>query len=253
MPKVYGMIFAAGLGTRLAPFTNKNPKALVPIGGVPMLERVIKRFVAASVTDIVINVHHFAQKILSFLKENDNFGANIHISDERDCLLDTGGGLLKATDWLSDADAVLVHNADVLSDVNLREMLSTHFETDADVTLLISKRHSSRHLYFNFEMQLVGWKNTRTGEVKPAGFNPKGYEPFSFGGIHVLSREALSLLKNYSKKREKVFSIIPFYIDSCRKLVIKGFNPDPMLYKWFDVGSSEKVAQAEMAVETMNF
>lgn len=250
--KIYGMIFAAGLGTRLVPFTHTKPKALVPVGGVPMLERVIKRFIEAGITDIVVNVHHFAEQITDFLKQNNNFGINIIISDESELLLDTGGGIVNASRFFNNADAVLIHNADILTDVELNDMVSHHFRKGADVTLLVSDRESSRVLYFDANSQMQGWKNIRTGATLPEGFDPdatEGLRPRAFGGVHVVSASALDALGRYTDK--KVFSIIPFYSDSCRKMRIAGFEPESE-YRWFDVGTPEKLAEAEKVYQSKN-
>lgn len=249
MHKIVGMIFAAGLGTRLAPFTLTAPKALVPVGGTPMLERVIKRFISAGITDIVVNVHHFADKVIDFLKVNNNFGANIMISDERSRLLDTGGGLLKALPLFGDADAVLVHNADILTDVNFTDMIETHFRQRADVSLLVSDRKSSRVLIFDSRNLLIGWENLKTGEILPEKSREEilsgCFEQMAFGGVHIMSIKALELLPRYAK--EEVFSIIPFYVNNCKKLKIYGYVPK-YDYQWFDVGSPEKLNLAENSV-----
>lgn len=240
--KVSGMIFAAGLGTRLAPFTHTNPKALVPVGGVPMLQRVVEKFVAAGITNIVVNVHHFAQRIIDFLQENHNFGANIMFSNESDRLLDTGGGILKASRFFHGFDNILVHNADILTDVNIGDMLSKHKDSGALATLLISRRPSSRYLFFDEENRLRGWKNMKTGQTKPEDLDINAFNPFAFGGVHVISTEMIPLLRKYSDS--EVFSIIPFYVDNCRNCIINGYEPD-YSYRWFDVGSMTKLREAE--------
>jgi NDP-sugar pyrophosphorylase family protein len=122
------MIFAAGLGTRLRPLTNDRPKALVEVGGVAMLERVINRLKSHGITEIVINIHHFGEKIIEFVKQNNDFGITIHISDERDLLLDTGGGILKAQQWLDGEEPIIIHNADILTDFDLHKMVKQHIE-----------------------------------------------------------------------------------------------------------------------------
>lgn len=248
------MIFAAGLGTRLKPFTLNHPKALVPVCGKPMLQRVIENLAAAGIKKIVVNVHHFAPQIVDFLLKNDNFGLDIRISDESDCLLDTGGGLLKARDLLVDDasdEPILLHNADILTDSPLDNMLADHERSGADVTLLCSRRDSSRTLYFNTsDNRLEGWKNLSNGERKPAGFMPNETSDSSpFGGVHIVNPSVFPLLEKYSGGEIKPFSIVPFYLDSLDRLIIHRYMLPDGFY-WFDVGSAEKLAAAETYLET---
>ena len=162
------MIFAAGLGTRLRPLTDHMPKALVPVGGVPLLERLLLKLKASGFTDITLNLHHFADQIAHFLAENGNFGLTIRLSDERDLLRDTGGGIRHAIPLLqedADGSPVLVHNIDILSNADLPSFARQYREGDA-ATLLVSERQTSRYLLFDDDLRLVGWTNLRTGEVK---------------------------------------------------------------------------------------
>lgn len=261
-----GMIFAAGLGTRLKPFTLTAPKALVPLNGVPMLERVIRSMAPAGIRDIVVNVHHFAPKIVEFLRRNDNFGLNIAVSDESDLLLDTGGGLLKARSLLDDVsgEPILLHNADIFTDLPLGAMIEAHETSGADVTLLCAHRDSSRTLYFR-DNHLCGWQNLKTGELKPAGFRPDETADSSpFGGVHIVSPKIFPLLEKFNERLKNEglnndglkevpeteafgivpFSIVPFYLAEIEQLDIQRFLlPDDA--RWFDVGSSEKLAAAE--------
>ena len=154
------MIFAAGLGTRLKPFTGHMPRALVPVAGKPMLEHVINKLKTVGVDEIVINVHHFAQQVIDFLKEKDNFGIKIWISDETDQLLETGGGIKKAAPYF--AEPFLVHNAAILSNVDLKAMYDFHIANGNDATLLVSPRKTVRYLLFNKENRLCGWVNKDT-------------------------------------------------------------------------------------------
>ena len=164
------MIFAAGLGSRLKPLTDTMPKAMVPIAGRPMLEHVILKLKAAGFTEIVINIHHFGDQILDFLKANGNFGLTIHISDERELLLDTGGGVRKARPFFENSDEpFLIHNVDILSDVNLKELYDYHLQSGAVATLLASRRKTSRYLLFDMDKRLCGWINKDTEQVKPEG------------------------------------------------------------------------------------
>lgn len=236
------MIFAAGLGTRLYPITESIPKAMVEVGGKPMLGRVIEKLKAADITEIVINVHHFADKIEDYLRSQSNFGLNITVSDERDLLLDTGGGVRKATSLLRGPEPILLHNADILTDFDLKSMLAFHKRTKADATLMVSERTSSRYLLFDFENRMRGWQNTKTGEVRPSAIDPSSLLPRAFGGVHIISNQVLDRLEEY-RPGEKKFSITPFYIDACRDLSITGYEPEETS-RWFDIGKPETLEQA---------
>lgn len=249
------MIFAAGLGTRLKPYTLHHPKALVPVGGKPMLQRVIENIASAGIRDIVVNVHHFASQVEDFLAQNSCFGLNISISDERDLLLDTGGGLLKARELLSGNnpdEPILLHNADILTDMRLEEMAKEHLDTGADVTLLCSHRKSSRTLWFSKEENcLEGWENMSTGERRPEGFSPDASaEATPFGGIHIVNPSVFPFLEKYSHGRIKPFPIIPFYLENIERMEIRRFML-PEDCRWFDVGSSDKLAIAEASIQSL--
>lgn len=250
------MIFAAGLGSRLKPFTLNHPKALVSVGGKPMLQRVIENISSAGVTEIVVNVHHFADQIIDFLKRNNNFGLDIKISDESDCLLDTGGGLLKAKELLiagNPDDAILLHNADILTDVPLSEIFKAHCQNNSDITLLCSHRKSSRTLYFeSTSSRLVGWESLATGETKPAGFVKEVcLDSSPFGGVHIIKKSVLERLEEWNKGGATPFSIIPFYLENLNTLNIRRFLLSPKYY-WFDVGSAEKLAVAEEYINSVS-
>lgn len=237
------MIFAAGLGTRLRPITDSMPKALVPVGGIPMLQRVIMNLKNAGCSHIIVNVHHFPDMIIDFLAAHDNFGIEIAVSDERHKLLDTGGGIVKVASWLDGNEPFIVHNADILTDLNLRELYDAHCNSRSDATLLVSSRKTSRYLLFDNDMKMNGWINDSTGEVKPAGTNATDFEKYAFNGIHVLSPSALHELTSFRKEGE-AFSIMDFYIDACRHLNFNGFLPDAQ-YSWFDIGKQASLTAAE--------
>lgn len=202
------MIFAAGLGTRLRPLTDHTPKALVSVAGKPMLERVILRLKEAGFNDITVNIHHFGEQIIGFLRANNNFGVTIHISDERDMLLDTGGGIKKARPFLDGDEPFLVHNADILSDINLAEFYRHHRESDAEATLLVSRRQTSRYLLLDDANRLHGWINKSTGETKPEGFSFREdrYKEMAFGGIHVISPSLSAIWKGENGKKSSPLS-----------------------------------------------
>ena len=240
------MIFAAGLGTRLRPLTDNMPKALVPVAGKPMLQHVIERMKAAGFNEITINIHHFGEQIIDFVQANQQFGITIHISDERNELLDTGGGIKKARPFLDGNEPFLVHNADILTDVNLHKLYQHHLTNNADATLLVSQRNTSRYLLFDDGNRLKGWINKTTGEVKPQGFsyNENELSELAFGGIHVISPRLFHLLE--SEQWQGKFSIIPFYLSICRKARIQGFSTEG--YQWFDIGKPDTLALAEASL-----
>ena len=243
------MIFAAGLGTRLRPLTNDRPKALVEVAGKPMLGRVIERLVGYGFDDIVINVHHFGEQIIDFVAAHNNFGVTIHISDERGMLLDTGGGILKARQWLDGDEPFLVHNADILTDLDVSAMRDFHLSHDADATLLTKSRVTKRYLLCDDGDRLQGWINKDTGEVLPKGLEyvPGGLREMAFGGVHVISPRVFPALEEYARsispEGEVKFSIIPFYVAMCQKLKIMSYAPGN--YRWMDIGKPETLAQAE--------
>ena len=216
------MVFAAGLGTRLRPLTDDKPKALVEVGGVPMLQRVILNLKRYGFDEVVVNIHHFGQQIIDFLASNGNFGINVHVSDERGELLETGGGILNAREWLDGNEPFLVHNADILTDLDLSEFYNYHVSHKAEATLLAAWRETSRYLLLDNDGRLNGWVNVNTGEVRPSGFryDEKKFRKMAFGGIHVISPSVFMYLQDYTKEHK--FSIMPFYLDNCRRIKIMG-------------------------------
>ena len=240
------MIFAAGLGTRLKPLTDTMPKALVRVGGEPLLEHVVKILKASDFDKIVVNVHHFASQIVDFLHDNDNFGADISISDESESLLDTGGGVKKARPLFAPEAPILIHNVDILSNVDLDWLYERHGTNDA--TLLVSERKTKRYLLFDDDMRLVGWTNIETGEVKSpfANLDVRSCRMLAFSGIHVFSPGLFSLMDAFPGK----FGIMDFYLKVCGKSVIKGcFKPDLRL---LDVGKLDSLAEADAFVAELH-
>jgi len=229
------MLFAAGLGTRLRPLTNDRPKALVPVAGIPLLELTLRKLKHFGFSEVVINLHHFGEKIIDFLDQHKNFGLDIHLSDERDLLLNTGGGLKKAAQWLKDGP-FLVHNTDVITNLDLNALLEYHQNSEALATLAVRTRNTSRHLLFDEENTLCGWRNNNTGQVRNCRACAK-VQPLAFSGIHVLSPDIFDLMPE-----EKVFSIIDVYLNAGRQHDIKAFPHEKGF--WFDVG---KIPQLERA------
>ncbi|OWR15714.1 NDP-sugar synthase [Chryseobacterium sp. VAUSW3] len=230
------LIFAAGKGTRLKPFTDHHPKALAKVNDVPLLERNIKYLQSYGINDFVINVHHFGNQIIEFLKDNQNFGAHIQISDEKDQLLETGGGLVFARKFLDFEEDFLILNADILTDLNITEFVKYHQEKKDFATLAVSDRKSSRKLLFNPEMVLRGWVNIDTGEQRLAEFN-KGFKPLAFSGIHCINPAIFDKIKRTGK-----FSIMEEYLDLMHTEKIHGFEHQAKL---IDVGRPESVLEAE--------
>jgi NDP-sugar pyrophosphorylase family protein len=244
------MIFAAGIGSRLKPYTDSHPKALVSLGGKTMLRRVIEKIKDAGISDITVNVHHFATQITNYLAANDNFGVNITISDESSLLLDTGGGIVAAEDSLSDSDCILLHNADIMTDFPIKDMVETHTKSGNDATLLVANRETSRYLLFDNGGRMCGWKNVKTNVVKPAALSINDYQMLAFGGVHIISRTVLSELHKFAAENDllnKPFSIMDFYINTCDKLKY-GKYLQPKGSKWFDVGRPETLKSAEIAL-----
>lgn len=233
------MIFAAGLGTRLRPLTDTRPKALVEIGGETLLKRVVDKMKMAGMERIVVNVHHFASQIIDYIAANADFGVDIRISDETDELLDTGGGLKKAAELFSPDDPILIHNVDILSNVDLQALYDCHNRCDA--TLLVSERPTKRYLLFDDAMRLVGWTNTDTGEVRSpyANLNPNDCRKYAFSGIHLFSPRLFPLMATFPNK----FGIIDFYLQVCSKADIRGLVKQDL--RLMDVGKVGVIAEAQ--------
>lgn len=228
------MVFAAGLGTRLKPLTDTMPKALVRVGDQPLLAHVVLKLKQAGFTRIIINVHHFAEQIIDYLQEHHNFGIDILVSDERAMLLETGGGIKKAIPFFHPEAPILIHNVDILSNVDLAAFYDQAQYSDA--MLLVSQRKTKRYLMFQEpDMQLCGWTNIETGEVK----GKEAPHLCAFSGIHVLSPRLFPLMSEFPER----FSIIDFYLKACETCHIKGFlNPDLQL---MDVGKLDTLHEAE--------
>ena len=230
------MIFAAGLGTRLKPFTENHPKALAVVNGKPLLQRNIEYLKSFGIEEIVINVHHFADQIIEFLEENNYFGIEIIISDETDQVLETGGGLVKAKANFD--EDFLVMNVDILTDLNLAEFIKAHQENKAIVSLAVSDRDSSRKLFFNEQNELKGWRNLKTEEEIKAVDSLDNCKDLAFSGIHVISP---TLFEKITEKGK--FSIMKVYMDLMQTESIIGFDHSGGIL--IDVGRPESVIEAE--------
>lgn len=230
------LLFAAGKGTRLRPFTDSHPKALARVNGVTLLERNIKYLQSFGIQNFVINIYSFGEQIVNFLKENNNFGANIDISDESAGLLETGGGLLFAKRFLEKEDNFLVMNVDILTNLNMDGLIKSHVQNQNFITLAVSERDSSRKLFFNEDMVLKGWINKNTGEQRLAEFN-RGFKALAFSGIHCMSSEIFSKMTRKGK-----FSIMLEYLDLMMTEKIIGYEHHAYLV---DVGRPESILVAE--------
>ena len=230
MKKISAMIFAAGLGTRLYPLTANKPKALVEYQGRPLLDHVLNKIIDAGIQHIVVNVHHFPDLIINYLKEH-SYEAEIVISDERDYLRDTGGGLKFAAPLLADSENILLHNVDILSDLDLRQLIDYHTRHEALATLAVRQRETSRYFLFDDDMSLCGWRNNKTGE-EIRSKSADSYTPYAFSGIHVVRRELIGLIPSAEKQ-----SITPIYVDLARNHHLKGFLHNEG--HWKDMGKIE--------------
>lgn len=233
------LLFAAGLGTRLKEHTQDKPKALVCVAGKPLLQHAIEHLKQFGISDITINVFHFAEQVISFVKENNSFGIDMHISDERDQLLDTGGGLKKAGAFLKGNEPILIYNVDVISNLDLNTLLKYHQEQKALVTLVVRQRETSRYLMFDQNLQLAGWKNFSNGETiisRPESFADA--QPLAFSGIHIIQPEFLELITEVGK-----FPIMDIYLRLAKNHSIKAFIDRSDL--WMDLGKPEQLLAAE--------
>lgn len=230
------LIFAAGKGTRLKPFTDHHPKALAKVNGIPLLERNIKYLKSFGINDFVVNVHHFGEQIIDFLKLNNNFNCNIEISDESLELLETGGGLVFARKFLDFDEDFLIMNADILTDLDINELVKYHTKKKDLITLAVSERESSRKLLFNDDMVLKGWMNVQSGEQRLAEFN-KAFKPYAFSGIHCINPEIFDKIKRTGK-----FSIMEEYLDLMQTEEIHGYIHQSKL---IDVGKPHSIIEAE--------
>ncbi len=239
------MIFAAGLGTRLKPLTDTMPKALVPVAGQPLLWHVIMKLKDAGFERIVVNVHHFADQIIDYLHANDNFGLDIRISDEREQRLETGGGIKKAAP-LFDADSpILIHNVDILSNIDLAALYDK--AQRAEALLLVSQRQTKRYLLFDEAVRLVGWTNIETGEVKSPyhDIEISRYHRLAFSGIHVFHPSLFAQMEGYPDK----FPIMDFYLQHCDHAKIMGYEQTDL--RLMDVGKLETLDEAEKFISNI--
>lgn len=247
--RMKAMIFAAGLGTRLKPLTDTMPKALVPLAGKPLLQWQVEKLRDAGITDIIVNVHHFPDMIIDTIRANQGWNCNIAVSDEREMLLDTGGGLKKMKNEKLKIinEPILACNVDILSNIDLRALISAYERTGVS-QLVVSKRETQRYLCFDEKDRLCGWTNIKTGEVRPNNgiWTKENTQLLAFSGMQILSPDVLAMLDTM---KEDKFSLIDFYLSICGKAELKAFVPND--YRMMDVGKIDQIEEAEIFAESL--
>jgi N-acetyl-alpha-D-muramate 1-phosphate uridylyltransferase len=234
------MILAAGLGTRLKPWTDFHPKALAVVNGKSLLQRNIEYLQKFGIKDVVVNVHHFADQIIDAIKTNNGWGSNITISDETEDVLETGGGLTKAAALLEGEEPFVLMNVDILTDLDLAEMVQYHYAQLSLATLATTTRETSRYFLFNEENNLCGWRNIKTGEEKTGTKMLAGSEvQKAFSGIHVINPEIFSFITQRGK-----FSMVDVYLSLMDNHIIRSFTHNQESF--IDVGKPESIEKAEM-------
>ncbi|MDE7410182.1 MAG: NTP transferase domain-containing protein [Muribaculaceae bacterium] len=241
------MILCAGLGTRLKPWTDSHPKALVPVAGVPMLKRVSDRLIEQGFDEVTVNVHHFADQIVSFIRKDRTLSEKVRISYETETLLDTGGGILHAEEFLrSDPSPFLVHNVDILSNADLKAIMEDHMRSGRHVTLLVSERTSDRKLVFNPGMRLKGWLNLKSREKRPSSLSMTADdEMYAFSGIYVLSVDVFDIMRSYGFSG--AFPIMDFFLSDIPELKIGGYVQKDL--DIIDIGKPDTLHRAELKIQ----
>ncbi|HJU46419.1 MAG TPA: nucleotidyltransferase family protein [Chitinophagaceae bacterium] len=229
------MILAAGLGTRLKPWTDQHPKALAEVNGKPLLQRNIEYLQTFGIKDVLVNVHHFADQIIQAIDNNEGWGSAISISDETDAVLETGGGLVHAR-WFFDEDDFVLMNVDILTDLDILAMRDYHQRHRPLSTLAVTNRESSRYFLFDERNDLCGWRNMKTGEEKLSTGHPV-FTQKAFSGIHIINPALFDHVQQTGK-----FSMVDVYLDLARKYTIKAY--DHSQGKLLDVGKPESVVKA---------
>lgn len=254
------MIFAAGLGTRLKPLTDTMPKALLPLAGKTLLQWQIERLKAAGITDIVVNVHHFPDQIIAYLRQNNNFGCRVQVSDEREALLETGGGLRKARPLLLTTDKdgnaaqkepILLCNVDILSNIDLHQLIQAYNPCDLGV-LVVSPRQTQRYLLFDENRRLRGWTNLSTGEVRPDSLPAaaaQSLQRLAFSGMQLLNPHIFDSMDCVVRNKGDKFSLIDLYLTLVDTGVLRAYIPDN--YRMMDVGKIDQLSDAEKFAESL--
>lgn len=237
------MILAAGLGTRLKELTHDKPKALVEVAGKTLLERNVENLVQHGFDTIIVNIHHFGDQVIRFLETHD-FAAKIYVSDERGALMDTGGGIVQALPFFHDAPAVLVHNVDILSDVNLHDCYDRFMASQDDAWLLTQDRDTSRKLLFDEHGLLVGWKNLKDGTYKWVNGVKSQFKELAFNGMHLFKPD---LFVQYPYQR---YSVIDMYLELAAQHQVRSMEIHPGF--WFDIGKAEDFDRIQQQFPTLN-
>lgn len=239
------LLLCAGIGSRMKELTKDKPKALVPVNGRPLLAWNMEKLKSSGFKTVVVNIHHFGDQILSYLKENDNFGLEVHISDERDKLLDTGGAVKAAMQYLDSDAPVLIHNVDIISDLDLGDLMAAHLDGAHLATLAVRTRKTSRYLMFEESTKhLTGWTNIQTNEIRLSRITTMMVANYGFSGIHVIDSDIQDFFPN-----KRAFSIIDVYLEAAKTKNILAFPHEDDI--WVDVGKPENVERAERALERM--
>ena len=255
------MIFAAGLGTRLKPLTDTMPKALVPLAGKTLLQWQIEKLKNAGITDIIVNVHHFPDMIINYLRKHNNFDCNIQVSDERDMLLETGGGLRKAKSLLlgigsresgNNDEPILICNVDILSNIDIPTLLRAYNPDEMGV-VVVSPRETQRYLLFDDDNRLHGWTNIATGEVRgPLSDNHypiANTRKLAFSGMQVLNPRIFEAMEKVVAEKGEKFSLIDLYLSIAEKEILRAFIPEN--YRMMDVGKINQLSEAEAFAEAL--
>ena len=235
------LILAAGLGTRLHPITQHTPKALAKINDLTLLEILINRLKKFGIEEVIINIHHFADQVVDFVEKKRQFGIDIRFSDERELLLDTGGGIKNAEWFLNDGESFLVHNVDIISSIDLSDFADYHQKSGSLVSLAVRERDTSRYFLFDDDDVLCGWKNTATGK-QIITREVAAIHPFAFSGIHIISAEIFKLIDRTGK-----FSIVDEYLRLSPEYKISAYKHTNS--KWMDLGKVENLEQAAQIID----
>lgn len=233
------MILAAGLGTRLKPWTDYHPKALAAVNGKSLLQRNIEYLQTFGINEVIVNVHHFANQVINAINLNNGWGSKVTISDETQEVLETGGGLLKAAPFLKGEEQFVLMNADILTDLDLQQMINYHQQNSPLATLATTNRQTSRYFLFDKNNNLCGWRNVKTGNEK-TGLKPLGGDEAqkAFSGIHIINPQIFSLIKQQGK-----FSMVDVYLNLVDEYSIKSFDHSDTAF--LDVGRPESILDAE--------
>ena len=244
------MIFAAGLGTRLRPLTDHMPKALVPLAGKTLLQWQIDRLRQAGISDIVVNVHHLPDMIIDAVRQNQGWGCRVQISDERDALLETGGGLRKARTLLEGDEPILVCNVDILSNIDLKALMAAYDPATMGL-LVVSPRETQRYLLFDQDNRLRGWTNKATGEIRPSSLSPlaASLTPLAFSGMQILSPRIFDRMDRVVAEKGERFSLIDLYLSICGEEILRAYVPAD--YRMMDVGKIDQIDEAERFAQSL--